>query len=219
MLPPPVKKIVLRRCCGARIEPTARLAWFSAVVGETIEIGHFATVRAFSLIRCSGTVRIGPGAEVSSFVLVYGVADFCIGAHAYVGPQSLINATETVSIGEHSAIGPRTMIFTHGSFLPYTDGYPVTFGPVTIGDHTWVAAAVFIHPGVTIGNHVFVNSRAVVREDLPDGVVAEGHPATIVAKMSDIRRSMTAPRMRAAVAQILDRFVDTVLRRELRVDD
>jgi len=38
-------------------------------------------------------------------------------------------------MGNVSAIGPKCMVFTHGSFLPYIEGYWVKLEGVTIGEH------------------------------------------------------------------------------------
>ena len=110
-------------------------------------------------------------------MLIYGAVDFTVGAHSYIGPQSLINADEDVHIGNRSALGPRCMVFMHGSFFPYTEGYWVKFSRVAIDDNVWCAAGVFIHPGIEIGNDVFVNSRSVLAQDFPSGAVMEGFPA------------------------------------------
>src|SRR6185369_5487464 len=124
-LAPPFLKKVLLRLGGAEIAPTARLGWFSTVRGRRIVLGEHSAIRPLTLVRCDGDVRLGRYAEVSSFTLVYGAAGFSLGEHSYVGPQCLINADDDVRIGDRSALGPRCMVFTHGSFLPYTEGYPV----------------------------------------------------------------------------------------------
>jgi hypothetical protein len=102
--------------------------------------------------------------------------------------------------------------------LPYTEGYWVNFGSVTIGDHVWIAAGVFIHPSVRIGDNVFVNSRSVLKEDVPAGQVVEGVPAKRVADMDKIRRNMTAKRIDGAAWQMLRHFAEMVLRRGMGIE-
>lgn len=216
--PPFLKGYVLRWFSGARIGRHVRIGWFSAVMGRQIELGDFSEVRALTLIRCDGGVRISRYCVISNFVLVYGSASFIVGDHCYVGPQCLINADEDVRIGKGSALGPRCMIFTHGSFLPYTEGYWVKFSGVTIGDHVWIAAGVFIHSGVEVGSDVFVNSRSVLTRDVPAGEVVEGFPAVRVAGMAQLRRNMSPERLDAASSQMLERFRDVVLRRRWGIE-
>lgn len=218
LAPPFLKKILLRAFLGARIAPTARIGWFSAIRGRPIELDEHSVVAALTLVRCEGAVRLGRYSEVSSFVLVYGAGGFRLGDHSYVGPQCLINADEDVSIGNRSALGPRSMVFTHGSFLPYNEGYPVRLAGVTVGDRSWLAAGVFLHPGVHVGDDVLVNSRAVVSGDLPSGVVAEGAPARPLVPLERVRRRMSPPRVDAAMRHVLDRFADMELRRTFAIE-
>ena len=216
--PPVLKKLLLRVFCGARISRSARIGWFSAVTGRTVVLGEHTRIRPLTLIRCGGDVTVGDYAEVSSFVLIYGAAGFAVGNHSYIGPQCLINADEDVRIGNVSALGPRCMVFTHGAFLPYTEGYPVKFAGVTVGDHTWIAAGVFLHPGVHVGDNVFVNSRAVVANDIGPEQVVDGAPARERYRIDKFRRRMTPVRVDAAMRQVLARFADVTLRGNMGIN-
>jgi len=192
--PPFLKKMLLRVFLGARIAPTAHIGWFSSVRGRSLVMEEHSSIAALTLVRCDGDVRLGRYAEVSSFVLCYGAGGIALGDHSYVGPQCLINADDDVRMGHHSALGPRSMVFTHGSFLPVTEGYPVRLAGVTIGDRAWLAAGVFLHPGVHVGDDVIVNSRAVVAGDIPSGMVAEGSPARPLFPVERVKRRMTPAR-------------------------
>lgn len=216
--PPFLKKVLLRVFLGARIAPTAHIGWFASVRGRTVVLGEHSAIGALTLVRCDGDVSLGRYAEVSSFVLAYGAGGLHVGDHSYVGPQCLINADEDVRIGHRSALGPRCMVFTHGSFLPVTEGYPVRLAGVTIGDRAWLAAGVFLHPGVRVGDDVLVNSRAVVSADIPSGTVAEGAPARPLFPIDRVKRRMTPARIDETMRQVLARFADLVLRRALELE-
>jgi acetyltransferase-like isoleucine patch superfamily enzyme len=170
-------------------------------------MGSYSSIRPLTLIRCDGEVRIGNYTEISSFSLIYGCADFRVGDKCYVGPRSLINVSEDVTIGNKVGIGPGAMIFTHGSFLPYTDGYWVRFGKVTIGNNVWTTARVFIHPGVEIGDNVFVNSCSVITQSIPSGQVVEGFPAKEICPMEKIRRPVTPAKRDVLILNMLKHFV------------
>lgn len=187
-------------------------------MGRRIEIGDYGEIRALSVIRCDGEVKIGGYSVISNFVLAYGSASLIMGKHCYIGPQSLINADEDVKIGNGSALGPRCMVFTHGSFLPYTEGYWSKLAGVTIGDKVWIAAGVFIHPGVEIGDDVFVNSRSVLTQNVSAGVVVEGFPAKPTISMNKLRRKMTPQRVDTAAGQVLTQFGEIILRRKLGIE-
>ncbi|HMO57688.1 MAG TPA: acyltransferase [Roseiflexaceae bacterium] len=212
--PPPIKLWLLRTFCGAQIGRGARIGWFAAVAARHLALGEASEIRSLTIIQCGGDLHIGRYAIVSSFTLVYGAGDLIIGEHAYVGPQSLINCDEPVRLGRYSAVGARTMIYTHGSFLPFTEGFWVRFGGVTIGDYVWCAAGVFIHPGVTIGDEVFINSRSVVTGNIASGTVAEGFPAQPITTMARVRRNMTPRRVDAAISQMLRHFNEAILARQ-----
>lgn len=211
VLPPAVKPWILRVCCGAHVGRGVQIGWFASVMGRHISLGDHCAIRALTLIRCDGDVVLGPYALVSSFTLVYGARGMRLGAHSYVGPQCLINTEEEVRLGCWSALGARSMVYTHGSFLPYTEGYWVRFGPVTVGDYVWCAAGVFLQPGAVVGDNSFVNSRSVVSGTLPSGSVAEGNPARLVGEMERMRRAMTPRRRDAAAAHMLRHFGELIL--------
>jgi acetyltransferase-like isoleucine patch superfamily enzyme len=215
--PPGLKPFLLRRFGRAEIGRGARIGWLASVVGERVVLGAHSRIAACTLVRCGGTVALGDHAEVSSFTLVYGMGSVRLGRHAYVGPQCLVNADDDVRLGDMSAIGPRSVVFTHGSFLPATQGYPARIAGVSIGDRTWLAAGVFVHPGVSIGDDVFVNSRAVVTGDVAPGSVAEGVPARVVSSIDRLRRRMTPARVDETVRRMIERFVEADLRRALGV--
>ncbi|MEJ5248640.1 MAG: acyltransferase [Caldilinea sp.] len=218
-LPPALKPWLLRRFCRARIGKRVSIGWFASVMAREIELGDYAAVRALTLIRLDGKLRLGRQSEISNFCLIYGASDLEIGDQCYIGPQCLINCDEPVRMGYYSALGPRTMVFTHGSFLPFTQGYWVKLAGVTIGDYVWCAAGVFLHPGVEIGDETFVNSRAVVTQSIPAGSVVEGNPARVIQPMEAVRRKMSPRRVDAALQQVLKDFARVTLEREWGLAD
>jgi acetyltransferase-like isoleucine patch superfamily enzyme len=215
--PPFLKLLLLRWFAGARIGRGVHIGWFSSVVGRKVELGDYCEIRPLTLIKCDGEVSIGAYTLISNFNLVYGEANFKIGRHSYVGPQSIINVWEDVTMGDVSAIGSRSMIFTHGSFLPFNEGYWVRFAPVVIGSHAWLASGVFVHPGVTVGDNVFVNAQSVLSGDIPGNSVVDGNPARVVTTMDKLQRSMSPQRLDAALKRILRHFCSVVLERALDV--
>ena len=56
---------------------------------------------------------------------------------------------------------------------------------MTIADGVWLAAAVLVCPGVTIGENTVVGAGAVVTRNLPAGVVAYGNPARVIREIGD----------------------------------
>ena len=204
--PPFLKKIILRQLCGAQFGRKATIGWFSSVMGRRLVLGDYSTVKPLTLIRCDGEVKVGKYTEISSFSVIYGRASLRVGNHCYLGPQAWINVSEDVTIGNRVGIGPRSMIFTHGSFLPYTEGYWARFGKITIGNNVYLAAGVFLHPGVQIEDNVFVNSRSVITQSIRSGEILEGFPAKKVTLMEKMRRNVTPAKKDALILNILKHF-------------
>lgn len=53
---------------------------------------------------------------------------------------------------------------------------PLVARPIVIGENAWLAADVFVGPGVTVGELSVVGARSVVVKDLPPRMIAVGHP-------------------------------------------
>lgn len=53
---------------------------------------------------------------------------------------------------------------------------PLVTAPIVIGESAWLAADVFVGPGVTIGELCVVGARSVVIHDLPARKICVGHP-------------------------------------------
>jgi putative colanic acid biosynthesis acetyltransferase WcaF len=53
---------------------------------------------------------------------------------------------------------------------------PLTHAPITIGANAWIAADVFVGPGVTIGELAVIGARSVVVKDQPERMICAGNP-------------------------------------------
>jgi putative colanic acid biosynthesis acetyltransferase WcaF len=45
-----------------------------------------------------------------------------------------------------------------------------------VGNGVWIAADVYVAPGVTIGDNSVVGARSSVFHDMPAGMVCQGYP-------------------------------------------
>lgn len=216
--PPFFKKWILRWCCRARFGRDSYVGWFSAVVGREVEFGSYSCVKPFTLILLDGKIKLGDYTEVSSFSIIYGCSDFVAGHKCYIGPQVWINCSEDVVIGNNVGIGPRSMIFTHGSFLPYTEGYPVRFGRVRVGNRVWIPAGVFIYPGVEIGDNVIVNSRSVIKRSIEAGQYVEGFPAKAIRPVEEICITVTEEKRDELIRNMMRHFVTFVRKARPRIE-
>jgi maltose O-acetyltransferase len=115
------------------------------------------------------------------------------GSHISIGAETFVNFgcvfldVAPIRIGAHCQIatGVHIVTATHP-----VDPEPRRLGwesaeAITLGDNVWLASAVVVCPGVTIGPDTVVGAGAVVVTDLPAGVVALGVPARVAREIGD----------------------------------
>ncbi|MDE3741487.1 putative colanic acid biosynthesis acetyltransferase [Maribacter polysaccharolyticus] len=121
--------------------------------------------------------------------------------HAMIYPSCKIHAPWNLEVGVHSTIGPNTEIYnkdrivigsnsvvSQGTYLCSASHdvsnllLPLVTKPIIIGSQAWVAADVFVGPGVTIGEGAVVGARGVVFKDVDPWTVVGGNPAKFIKK-------------------------------------
>lgn len=122
------------------------------------EIGRSVIIRPSASVTYPWRLKIGDYSWIGDDVVLYTFAEIRIGSHAVVSQKSYICA------GSHNT---RHLAF------------PLTAAPIVIEDECWIAADVFISPGVTVGKGTIVSARSTVTKSLPAGGVAIGTPAEI----------------------------------------
>jgi len=125
------------------------------------------------------------GAKVESFVQVRPTCKIFhpwlleIGHWTSLADDVEIYNLGPVKIGSHSVISQGSYVCagTHDYTRP---DLPLQRPPIRIGSGVWIAAQVFVGPGVTVGDNSVIGARAVVTRDVPSGVVAGGNPARVI---------------------------------------
>lgn len=126
------------------------------------------------ILRLFGA-RVGKGVHVYSGVKIWAPWNLEIGDEAGIASGVTLYSQGKISIGRRAVIsqGAHLVAGTHD----YTDpGFPLITKPITIGDHVWVAAEAFIHPGVLIEEGAVIGARSVVNRNMPPWMVCAGHP-------------------------------------------
>lgn len=130
-------------------------AWLLTLFGADIptpgQVVVFPTVR----ITFPWKLRLAPRAMIGPDVRIYNLA------------QVTLHHGANVSQNAHLCAG--THDYTRWSM-------PLDARPIEIGRNAWVAADVFIGPGVTIGELAVIGARSVVVRDQPARMVCAGNP-------------------------------------------
>jgi putative colanic acid biosynthesis acetyltransferase WcaF len=104
-----------------------------------------------------------------------------IGDYSSVGDDVWLYSIASIKIGSHSVISQRSFLCTASH--DYLDPQFKTINePIVVGDGVWIAADVFINPGVTIGDNAVIGARSSVFQDMPGDMICYGSPCRPVKK-------------------------------------
>jgi putative colanic acid biosynthesis acetyltransferase WcaF len=119
--------------------------------------------------------RVGTRASIQRSVRIELPWNLDIGRHSTLGEGVWVHNLGKVHIGDYVTISQRVFLCTgtHDYTRPEFD---ILRKPITIQRGAWIAADVFIGPGVTIGEDAVIGVRSVVLKDMPNGMVCVGHP-------------------------------------------
>jgi len=122
------------------------------------------------------------GASVGKGVLIRSSARFTlpwkvsIGNYCRIGDDAVLYSLDEIEIGDLTVISQRSYLCTGSHDLDKVS-FDLITRPIKIADQVWVAADVFVAPGVSIGRGCVVGVRSTVLDDLPEGMICYGSPA------------------------------------------
>lgn len=126
--------------------------------------------------------KIHPTARVYGSARVWLPRNLIMGEHACVGDLTDIYNVAPITIGARSTVSQYSFLCaaSHNFEDPRQ---PLTTAPITLGENVWLAADVFVAPGVSIPDGVVVGARSsVFASDLPAWHLCAGTPAKAVRK-------------------------------------
>jgi len=108
-----------------------------------------------------------------------------VGEHFYANFDCVVLDVCRVEVGRNCMVGPGVHIYTATHPLDADERVagPEYGKPVTVGDDVWIGGRAVLNPGVTVGDNAVVASGAVVTDDVPEDVVVQGNPATVVKEL------------------------------------
>ncbi len=226
MLPPFIKKIIYRlkgykigkkvsfgfgsviKGNDVDIGDNSKFGFFSILRGREIKIGRFVNIGTASIID-TPKIYIDDDARINEQVYVGGLSTpnsyFKLGKRTIIMQLSFINAAMPIEIGDDTGIGGHCLLFTHGSWLPEIDGFPVTFAPIKLGKRVWLPWRVFIMPGVNVGDNVVIGANSLVNKDLPSNCLAAGSPVKVIAE--DYPKELSESKKRKIFNRIIEEFI------------
>ena len=115
-------------------------------------------------------------------------ADPCVGI--YIGAGTIINVGAYLSGEGGLLIGSEVLVGAHAKLLSAgheIDGGDeiiarnrITRSRIVVEDGAWIGAGAILLEGVRVGRGAVVAAGAVLRSDVPDGMIAAGVPARVV---------------------------------------
>jgi len=127
------------------------LKLFGADIAEPARVVIFPTAQ----IVYPWKLRLAPRSMIGPHVLIYNLA--------------AVTLEYGANVSQHCHLCAGTHDYTRWSM-------PLTASPIVIGQNAWLAADVFVGPGVKVGELCVVGARSVVVRDLPARQVCVGHP-------------------------------------------
>ena len=124
--------------------------------------------------------KLHPTARIYPTARVWAPWNIEMGELACLGDMTDIYSVARITLGANSTV-------SHYSFLcaashDFDDpNHPLTVAPITLGEEVWIAADVFVAPGVTIPDGVVVGARSsVFTSNLPAWHLCAGSPAKAI---------------------------------------
>jgi putative colanic acid biosynthesis acetyltransferase WcaF len=99
-----------------------------------------------------------------------------IGDHSWIGDDVVIYSFAEITIGNDVVISQKSYLCA-GTHDYRSQDFSIQALPIVIEDQAWVAADVFVAPGVTVGKGAVVGSRSSVFTNLPSMMICVGSPA------------------------------------------
>ncbi|KGO93372.1 DapH/DapD/GlmU-related protein [Flavobacterium subsaxonicum] len=130
------------------------------------------------ILKCFGA-KVGKGVHVYPGVIIWAPWNLILKDHCGIASGVNLYSQGVITVGEKAVISQGSYICT-GTHDYTKTGFPLYTLPIAIGDDTWVAADVFIHPGVTIGNGCVIGARSVVTKNMPAWMVCAGFPCKVI---------------------------------------
>jgi putative colanic acid biosynthesis acetyltransferase WcaF len=128
-----------------------------------------------ALLKAFGA-KIGDRVVIRSRVNITFPWRLTLGNDVWIGEETFLLTLAPILIEDDVCISQRAFLCT-GSHDFRLDDFPLVTRPITVRRSSWVAAQVFLAPGVEIGEGSLVGPGSVVLESVPPRSRVCGNPA------------------------------------------
>jgi putative colanic acid biosynthesis acetyltransferase WcaF len=145
------------------------------------------------LLRIFGA-RIGVEAHIYPSVRIWAPWNLELGDYSALGHAVDCYSVDRVQIGSHVGVSQYSYLCTASHDIS-DPRLGLTHAPIVIGEAAWVAADVFVGPGVRIGAGAVVGARSSVFKEVAPWTVVCGSPARFLKKreLASTPRQSLAP--------------------------
>lgn len=123
-------------------------------------------------------MKVGKNCVIRRGVYIASPNELEVGDGSFIGRASLY-CTGGVRIGKNVNISDGVVVITAKHDINSPE-FEATYGPITIGDWSWLATNAIVLGGVNVGEGAVVAAGAVVTKDVPPYSVMGGNPATVI---------------------------------------
>lgn len=127
------------------------------------------------LLRAFGA-RIGKGAHPYASARIWAPWNLVMEDHSCMADQVDCYCVAPVTIGAHATVSQYSYLCS-ASHDFRDPAHPLIAAPILIEAQAWVAADVFVSPGVKIGRGSVIGARSTVTHDVDEWTVVAGNPA------------------------------------------
>lgn len=151
-------------------------------------INSSARFGGVGLIDCQGGVELLNNAAVMTATKQ---ASLEIGQNVFVNRNVIIACRKHIAIGEGTVIGPNVVIYDHdhrfnaNGRVKENEPNPYKESDVIIGKNVWLGAGAIILRGTTIGDGSIIAAGAVVKGNIPEGVLVRRDNNNIIEKLGN----------------------------------
>lgn len=120
--------------------------------------------------------KVGQGVLIRPSARVTYPWKVVIGDWVWVGDYAELYSLGPIEIGSNVVVSQRAYLCA-ASHDYTSSSFDMLAKKIVIEDEVWIAADVFVAPGITLGRGALVGARSSVFSDMPSGMICVGSPA------------------------------------------